>query len=139
VQSNIRELEGALTRILGYSRLMHASFSVDLATSVLQDILRRQPITIEQVLKVVADYYQVDITDLTGRSRNKEIVIPRQMAMYLLREETDASLPEIGEALVRDHTTVMYAREKMTKLIETDDNRRREALAIKERLYRENQ
>jgi chromosomal replication initiator protein len=136
VQSNIRELEGALTRVLAYSRLMHAPLSVDLATSVLQDILRHQPLTPEQVLLAVAEFYHVDISDLTGRSRNKEVVLPRQMAMYLLREETAASLPQIGELLGgRDHTTVMYAHEKMSTEIEADDNRRREVLAIKERLY----
>ncbi len=138
VQSNIRELEGALTRVLGYARLMNASLSVDLATTVLQDILRHQPITPEQVLLAVAEYYRVDIADLTGRSRNKEVVLPRQVAMYLLREETGTSLPQIGDLLGgRDHTTVMYAHEKMSEQIETDDNRRREILAIKDRLYQE--
>jgi len=62
-----------------------------------QDIVRQQPITAEQVLSVVADYYHVDLADLTGRSRSKENVLPRQMAMYLLREETGASLPQIGD------------------------------------------
>ena len=138
VQSNIRELEGALTRVLGYARLMNASLSVELATTVLQDILRHQPITPEQILLAVAEYYRVDIADLTGRSRNKEVVLPRQVAMYLLREETGTSLPQIGDLLGgRDHTTVMYAHEKMAEQIETDDNRRREVLAIKDRLYQE--
>jgi chromosomal replication initiator protein len=138
VQSNIRELEGALTRIIAYAHLMGQMISIELATNVLQDILRHQPITVEQVLAVVADFYKVNPADLTGRSRNKEVVVPRQMAMYLLREETDASLPQIGDLLGgRDHTTVMYAHEKMTDLIETDDLRRREALAIKERLYQQ--
>ena len=138
VQSNIRELEGALTRVQGYARLMSAPLSVELATTVLQDILRHQPITVEQVLTVVADFYRVDLSDLTGRSRNKEIVLPRQMAMYLLREETGASLPQIGELLGgRDHTTVMYAHDKMGELIETDDTRRREVLTIRERLYKQ--
>lgn len=138
VQSNIRELEGAMTRVLGYARLMNASITVDLATTVLQDILRHQPITPEQVLLAVAEFYRLDIADLTGRARNKEVVVPRQMAMYLLREETGTSLPQIGELLGgRDHTTVMYAHDKISELIETDDTRRREALAIKERLYQE--
>jgi chromosomal replication initiator protein len=136
VQSNIRELEGALTRVLGYARLMNTALSVDLANTVLQDILRHQPITPEQILLAVAEYYRVDVADLTGRSRNKEVVLPRQIAMYLLREETGTSLPQIGEMLGgRDHTTVMYAHEKMADQIETDDTRRREVLAIKERLY----
>jgi chromosomal replication initiator protein len=138
VQSNIRELEGALTRVLGYARLMNAALSVELATTVLQDILRHQPITADQVLGAVAEFYRVDIADLTGRSRNKEVVVPRQMAMYLLREETGASLPQIGDLLGgRDHTTVMYAHDKMTEQIEMDTVRRREALSIRERLYQQ--
>ncbi|MGE5264546.1 MAG: chromosomal replication initiator protein DnaA [Acidobacteriota bacterium] len=136
VQSNIRELEGALTRVLGYARLMGTALTVDMAEKVLQDILRHQPITVDQVLAAVAEYYRVDIADLTGRSRSKEVVLPRQMAMYLLREETGASLPQIGDLLGgRDHTTVMYAHDKMTEQIEMDNQRRREAIAIKERLY----
>ncbi len=136
VQSNIRELEGALTRVLGYAQLMSTPLSVDLAGTVLQDILRHQPVTVEQVLAVVADYYRVEVEDLTGRSRSKEVVLPRQMAMYLLREETGASLPQIGDMLGgRDHTTVMYAHEKMAEQIETDNQRRRELQSIKERLY----
>ena len=136
VQSNIRELEGALTRVLGYAKLMNMPLTTDLANTVLQDILRHKPITVEQVLSVVAEFYRVDIADLTGRSRNKEIVVPRQVAMFLLREETDASLPQIGDLLGgRDHTTVMYAHDKITEQIETDDTRRREILSIKEQLY----
>jgi chromosomal replication initiator protein len=136
VQSNIRELEGALTRVLGYAQLMKSTMTVDLANTVLQDILRHKPVTVEQVLEAVASFYNVAIDDLTGRSRNKEVVLPRQVAMFLLREETDASLPQIGDVLGgRDHTTVMYAHDKITEQIETDDNRRREVLAIKERLY----
>ncbi len=136
VQSNIRELEGALTRVYGHAQLMKLPLSVELATSVLQDILRHQPITEEQVIQAVAEFYRVDLVDMTGRGRSKEIVLPRQMAMFVLREETDASLPQIGELLGgRDHTTVMYACEKMAEQIETDNQRRRELLAIKERLY----
>jgi chromosomal replication initiator protein len=138
VQTNIRELEGALTRVIGYARLMNTPLSMELTTSVLQDIVRQQPLTVEQVLNVIADYYHVELTDLTGRSRNKEVVLPRQMAMYILREEMGTSLPQIGEALGgRDHTTVMYAHEKMKEEIETNEQRRREFLAIRERLYKQ--
>jgi chromosomal replication initiator protein len=138
VQSNIRELEGALTRVLGYARLMNSPLTVDLANTVLQDILRHQPITPEQIILAVAEFYRVDVADLTGRSRNKEVVLPRQMAMYLLREETGTSLPQIGEMLGgRDHTTVIYSHDKMAEEVETIDARRREVLSIKEKLYRE--
>lgn len=138
VQTNIRELEGALIRVLGHAQLMKMSLSAELATNVLQDMVRQQPLTVEQVLNVIAEYYHVDLNDLTGRSRSKEVVLPRQMAMYLLREEMGVSLPQIGEALGgRDHTTVLYAHEKMKEEIEANDQRRREFLAIRERLYKQ--
>jgi chromosomal replication initiator protein len=136
IQSNIRELEGALTRVMGYSQLMNLPITLEMSNSVLQDILKHQPITIEQVLKTVSEYYHVEIADLTGRSRSKENVLPRQVAMYLLREETSASLPQIGEILGgRDHTTVMYAHDKISEQIETDNERRKEVLSIRGMLY----
>ncbi len=138
VQSNIRELEGALTRVVGYAHLMKMPLSVEMINTVLRDIFQRQPITPEQILAVVAELYRVEVDDLTGRSRNREVVLPRQVAMYLLREETGASLPQIGELLGgRDHTTVMYAHEKISQQIETDDALRRQVLAVKERLYQQ--
>ncbi len=136
IQSNIRELSGALMRVVAYAQLMRANLTVELATNVLQDILQHQPLSTDEVLAAVAEYYRISIDDLKGRGRSKEIVTPRQMAMYFLREETAASLPQIGEALGgRDHTTVIYSVEKITQEIEQDDQRRREMLAIKERLY----
>lgn len=136
IQSNIRELNGALTRVVAYAQLMQAPLTVDLATTVLQDILTQTPVSMDQVINAVCDYYRVSVEDLKGRGRNKEVVTPRQMAMYLLREATGSSLPQIGEALGgRDHTTVMYSVEKIGQEIEQDDQRRREMLAIKERLY----
>lgn len=137
IQSNIRELYGALTRVVAYGQLMKADLTVDLANTVLQDMFQHQPLSIDEVLETVAEYYRVEVDDLKGRGRNKEVVLPRQMAMYFLREETNASLPQIGDLLGgRDHTTVIYSVEKITTEIEQDDQRRREMLAIKERLYR---
>jgi chromosomal replication initiator protein len=137
IQSNIRELSGALTRVVAYAQLMQTALTVDLANTVLQDIFQHQPLSVEEVLAAVAEYYRITIEDLKGRGRNKEVVLPRQMAMYFLREETSASLPQIGEVLGgRDHTTVMYSVEKITQEIEQDDQRRREMLTIKDRLYR---
>lgn len=139
VQNNVREMSGALTRCVAYAQLMHTALTVELATTVLQDILQHQPLSTENVIAAVAEFYRTTVDDLKGRSRNKEIVLPRQMAMYLLREETGASLPQIGDALGgRDHTTVMYSVEKMKEEIETDDQRRKDMLTIKERLYQEN-
>lgn len=136
IQSNIRELSGALTRVVAYAQLMKTGLTVDLANTVLQDILQHQPLSVDEVLATVAEYYRLNIDDLKGRGRNKEVVLPRQVAMYFLREETNASLPQIGELLGgRDHTTVMYSVDKIAQEIEQDDQRRREMLAIKERLY----
>ncbi len=138
VQNNVREMSGALTRCVAYSQLMNTPLTVELATTVLQDILQQRPLSIHEVLQAVADFYRISVDDLKGRSRNKEVVIPRQMATLLLREETGTSLPQIGDALGgRDHTTIMYSVEKMSQEIETDDQRRKEMLAIKERLYHE--
>ncbi|MBI4673311.1 MAG: chromosomal replication initiator protein DnaA [Chloroflexi bacterium] len=136
IQSNIRELNGALTRVVAYAQLMKLPLSVDLAQTVLQDVLQQTPLSTEQVVNAVCEYYRISVDDLKGRGRNKEVVTPRQMTMYLLREATGASLPQIGEVLGgRDHTTVMYSVEKIAQEIEQDDQRRREMLAIKERLY----
>jgi chromosomal replication initiator protein len=136
IQSNIRELNGALTRVVAYAQLMQAPLTVDLAQTVLQDVLQQTPLSKEQVINAVCEYYRISAEDLKGRGRNKEVVTPRQMAMYLMREATGASLPQIGDALGgRDHTTVMYSVEKIGQEIEEDDQRRREMLAIKERLY----
>lgn len=136
IQSNIRELNGALTRVVAYAQLMQAPLTIDLATTVLQDILTQTPVSTSQVINAVCDYYRISVEDLKGRGRNKEVVTPRQMAMYLMREATGSSLPQIGEVLGgRDHTTVMYSVEKIAQEIEQDDQRRREMLAIKERLY----
>lgn len=139
IQSNIRELNGALTRVVAYAQLMQLPLSVDLAQTVLQDVLQQTPLSMDQVLTAVCEYYRVSVEEIKGRGRNKEVVTPRQMAMYLLREATGASLPQIGEELGgRDHTTVMYSVEKIAQEIEQDDQRRREMLAIKERLYNGN-
>jgi chromosomal replication initiator protein len=136
IQSNIRELYGALTRVIAHAQLMQLNLSVELAQTVLQDILQHQPLSTDEVLQAVAEHYRIDLDDVKGRGRSKEIVLPRQMAMYFLREETGLSLPQIGEVFGgRDHTTVMYSVDKITQEIEQDDQRRREMLAIKERLY----
>lgn len=137
VQSNIRELEGALTRVVAYAQFGNQALSVELAERVLRDILDRPPaMDLNQVIKEVGDYFDVDIDDLCGPSRRKYIAHARQVAMYIAREETDASLAEIGEVLGdRDHSTVLYGHNKIEEAIEVEDNLRREILAIRERLY----
>ena len=137
VQSNIRELEGALTRVSAYADLIGQPLSVELATSALADLLpRHRTLTSTQIIEVVAQFYNTTPDTLLGPDRSKDIALPRQMAMYLIREETDASLPAIGESLGgRDHTTIMYGYRKIADMIERDDSIRRQAIAIRERLY----
>lgn len=137
VQSNIRELEGALTRVLAFSDLSGMPLSPQLVHTALADMLpNRTHLDSSQVLEVVASEFGISLDELVGRSRSREVALPRQVAMYLMREEANASLPQIGEALGgRDHTTVMYACEKVADMIERDDRLRRKIFAIRERLY----
>ncbi len=137
VQSNIRELEGALTRVMAYADLIGLPLTMEIATSALSDLLpRRRSITSPQVIETVAAFYNTTPGVLTGRDRSKEIAWARQVAMYLIREETEASLPAVGEALGgRDHTTIMYGCEKVADMVERDDSTRRQLIAIRERLY----
>jgi chromosomal replication initiator protein len=137
VQSNIRELEGALTRVVAYARLMQIPLTISTANTALADLLARPAtISIDTILQAVCAYYDIDHGTICGKGRSKDMVKPRQVAMYLAREEANASLPQIGEALGgRDHTTVMYGVEKITQEIEHDDALRREIIAIRERLY----
>ncbi len=137
VQSNIRELEGALNRVLAYSDLSGIPLTLDLAQQALADFLPQgadlQP---DDVLSAVSAAFGVSNERLLGRERTREVALPRQVAMYLLREEGGVSLPQIGEYVGgRDHTTVMYACEKVSDLMETDDRFRRQILTLREQLY----
>lgn len=138
VQSNIRELEGSLNRVAAHADLHKTAISVEVATLALANLLgssRRKRITPEMILNVVSEHYGVDIRTLQGRGRSRNIVIPRHVAMYLLREETDCSLIDIGNLLGgRDHTTVMHGCEKVSEEINTDSRLRSEILSIRERL-----
>jgi chromosomal replication initiator protein len=138
VQSNIRELEGALTRVMAYADLLDQPITLEIANSALTELLpRRRSLTALQVLQTVADYFNSTFEILTGRDRTKETAWARQVAMYLIREETESSLPTIGEILGRDHTTVMYGCDKVAELVERDDAVRREVIAVREKLYQQ--
>jgi chromosomal replication initiator protein len=138
MQSNIRELEGGLNRVLAYASLVRVPVTLDLAQQALDNmVLKQEELTLDQILQAVARHYKVAEADLVGRSRRKEVALARQMAMYLAREETSASLSKIGLALGgRDHTTIMHGIDKIATQIEADDAMRRDAIAIRERLYR---
>jgi chromosomal replication initiator protein len=137
VQSNIRELEGALTRVVAYADLSGLPLSQQLVDSALADLLpRRTQVQPDEVIRTVAEIFGVPTDEIVGRGRSRRIALPRQIAMYLLREEINISLPQIGETLGgRDHTTVMYGCDKIADLLERDDRLRRQILEIKEQLY----
>jgi chromosomal replication initiator protein len=138
VQKNIRELEGALNQVLAVIKLDGASSPASLVERILNKTARsqRRTTSFKQVIKTVAEFYDLRESDLTDRSRKKEIVHPRQVVMYLLREESKASFPFIGEKLGgRDHTTVMHAVQKIGRAVEADETFRKEISMLRERLY----
>jgi len=138
VQSNIRELEGALTRVVAFADLSGVPLSPQLVETALADLLpRRSDLKPSEVVRSVADAFGVPIERMLGRDRSQEVALPRQIAMYLLREESNISLPQIGEVLGgRDHTTIMYGCEKINDLIERDDRLRRRVVEIREHIYK---
>ncbi len=137
VVSNIRELEGALNRVVARARLSQTPPSLETLEASLQDLVAiPKTLTVAQVIDGVVRYYRVTLQDIKGRRRNKDIVLPRHVAMYLARNETQASLPEIGNALGgRDHTTVLYGIQKIEGRLEQDNTLRRQVAAIQEQLH----
>lgn len=118
LHSNIREMEGALKKILAYSKFHRKNITIDVTREALKDLLSVQSrqISIENIQKTVADFFNIKITDMTSKQRTANIVYPRQMAMYLSKELTQKSLPEIGKLFGgRDHTTVLYAVKKIAQ------------------------
>ncbi len=135
-QKNIRELEGALNKVIARSQLTGEPMSLALAIEAFADIApneRRSAATRDEVIDAVLAHFAVGRRDLAGRSRTKDIVLPRQVAMYLLREETDASLLEIGGVLGgRDHTTVLHGIRQIERSLVSDAGLRSRVLAIRE-------
>jgi len=140
VQSNIRELEGALTRVAAFADLSGLPLTPQLVESALVDLLpRHTEVQPDEIVRRVADAFGVTVERILGRDRSRQVALPRQIAMYLLREEANISLPQIGERLGgRDHTTVMYGCDKISDMLETDDRLRRQVIEIKEQLYGQN-
>jgi chromosomal replication initiator protein len=124
IDSNIRELEGALTRVVAFSSLTGRPMTSELAQEVLKDVFPQGEavrVTIQRIQEMVSDRFGISLEELTGSRRSQDIVYPRQVAMYLSRELTDASLPKIGKEFGgRDHTTVMHANAKIARQIRQD-------------------
>jgi len=136
-QSNVRELEGALTRLLAFADLRGVAITSQLINIALVDLLpQRNTLEPDEVMNAVACAFNITLGQLQGRNRSQEFALPRQVVMYLLRQEANASLPQIGQVLGgRDHTTVMHGCEKVADLIERDDRLRRQVLQIRQQLY----
>lgn len=136
-RSNIRELEGALNRVIAYAQLTSQPIDMKLVNMALADQIHKPTkLTVTQVVEAVAQHYRLSLDKLSSRSRSRVVSYPRQVAMYLARTETDSSFPQIGAHLGnRDHTTILHGYEKIAGLIETDEKVRREVLQIKAVLY----
>ncbi len=139
VVSNIRELEGALNRVAAYASMGGMPISIDLAGAVLSNVLynpKKRLVTTEKIARAVADYYGVGLDALRGQKRDRAIVTPRQIAMFLMREETDVSLLKIGAELGgRDHSTVLHACDKINREAAVNDEMRRDLAAVRELIY----
>jgi chromosomal replication initiator protein len=139
IQKNIRELEGALNRVVAYSSLSKEPLTTELVTKALTEITadpHRRTLTSAVILNAVASYYGLPAESIKGKRRDRPLSVARQMTMYLLREELQFSWTQIGRELGgRDHSTVLHGYQKMTTDINTDDLLRRDLLDIRESLY----
>ncbi|MEK7640882.1 MAG: chromosomal replication initiator protein DnaA [Patescibacteria group bacterium] len=138
VKKNLRELEGVLNRVIFYQQAKNQEINIKMADQVINESIQspaQQNLNHQQVVKVVSDHFEISPADLIGRSRKKEIVEPRQIAMYLLRDLLDLSFPFIGEKMgKRDHTTAMYAFEKISQDVDKNQQLSNKIMLIKEKL-----
>lgn len=139
VQSNVRELEGALNKIIGFHQFKNIDPTIDTVKPILasfQPVKSKKTITPKQLIQTVASYYDLQIDELLGKSREKRLAYPRQIIMYIMREEMKSSYPSIGQALGgRDHTTAMHAYSKITNILTDDEKLQHDLELIKQRLY----
>ena len=139
IQKNIRELEGALIRVIAHASLNRDTLNVDMAARLLQDVIPStdtRTLSIDTIARTVANFYHISLEEMKGKRRDKHIVFPRQVAMYLIREETASSLPAIGQAFGgRDHTTVLHSYEKINTESRDDQRLQSDIRKIREMLY----
>ena len=138
VRRNVRELEGALTRMLIFAELNDLPLTPSTATQALDGLAlsaRRRPPTPQQVLETVGAYFDIPVADLTGPRRDARVAGPRQLAMFLMRNDSRLTLPAIGRVLGdRDHTTVLYGCKKTERRLQLDDEIKRDLEALRARL-----
>ncbi len=139
VKKNIREIEGILNKLLFYQDNKNSELKLEEAENIINKSLQSIPkkLTADQILNAVSNFFNMSVEDLVNRKRKKEIVEPRQIAIYLLRELLDLSYPYIGEKLGRDHTTAIHAYEKINKEINSNSALYQKILLIKESIYKE--
>ncbi len=133
LRSNVRELEGALKKVLAFARFHGREITLDLAKEALKDIIgaHNRQITLEGIQKIVADYYKIKVADMYSQKRTRAIARPRQVAMWLARDLTPHSLPEIGDAFGgRDHTTVLHACRTIVDLRSKDNHLNNDLLVL---------
>lgn len=139
VQSNVRELEGALNKILAYHQFKNTAPTLESVQTLLQSYIPNVPkrnVTPRRLLDIVASYFDITLDELLGKSREQRLAFPRQIVMYLLRHEAKCSFPAIGDHLGgRDHTTAMHACGKIAGLLKTDEQLKRDLGALREKLY----
>jgi chromosomal replication initiator protein len=139
IQKNIRELEGALIRVIAHASLNRATINVEMAAKLLQDVIPStdtRTLSIDTISRTVANFYHITLEEMKGKRRDKHIVFPRQVAMYLIREETASSLPAIGQAFGgRDHTTVLHSYEKISTESKEDQRLQSDLRKLREMLY----
>lgn len=139
IQHNVRELEGALNKIIAYHQFKNTEATMESVQTLLQSYIPNIPkrtLTPRRLIEAVITYYDITYDDLMGKSREKRLAFPRQIAMYLLREEAKCSYPAIGNHFGgRDHTTALHACNKITGMVKTDDQLKRDLAVLRERLY----
>jgi chromosomal replication initiator protein len=139
IQSNIRELEGALNRLMVYCQLNNTRPTIEQVKSILVNVItppKKRGVSAKKIIEVVSDFYNVSPEDLLKQSRKKEYVNPRQIAMYIIRKELETSLPSIGEFFGgRDHTTVIHAIDKIERILKERSGLKQEIELIRDRLY----
>ncbi len=141
IQHNIRELEGALNRLIAHCQIYNEEANLQMVEEILNSILQnpnRQTVTHKKILTTVSKYYNIPQSDIVGSKRNKEIVLPRQISIYLMRKELSLSYPKIGGIMGgRDHTTIIHGYEKIAKLMTQDEDISTDLIKLKEQLFME--
>jgi len=139
IQNNIRELEGALNRIIAFHEFNNSKPTIDSVKNILSNIItstKTKSVTCKNIIEAVSSFFDINIKDITGKSRKKELVYPRQISMFLMRIEINTSYPTIGDELGgRDHTTAMHAYNKIGKEIEKNEKIKQDIESIKQLLY----